>query len=167
MHCSVRELMEYAWHLLGGDTLIANSVEERSVAYFFSQCDEHDNCYGIDDVDSFSETIQQSFIPGESHETSGDTSNDAGTVHLLTIHKSKGLQYDHVIIPSLTVEVVPDDKDLVIMHQRLNETVSQDSLLQHCPNSVAGTIRNNPGELLSTNSSRKSTNRKISLKRLA
>lgn len=149
MHCSVRELMEYAWHLLGGDTLIANSVEERSVAYFFSQCDEHENCYGIDDVEAFAETIQQSFIPSEIHETSGDASSDAGTVHLLTIHKSKGLQYDHVIIPQLNGRSRPDDKDLVIMHQRLNADGIARLFIAALPELGGGDdSRDNPGALL-------------------
>ncbi|MGA1071325.1 MAG: UvrD-helicase domain-containing protein [Pseudohongiellaceae bacterium] len=149
MHCSVRELMEYAWHLLGGDMLIANSVEERSVAYFFAQCDEHDNCYGIDDVDSFSETVQQSFIPGESNETFGDTSNDNGTVHLLTIHKSKGLQYDHVIIPQLNGRSRANEKDLVIMHQRLNREGIARLFIAALPELDGGNdSQPNPGELL-------------------
>ena len=117
MHCSVRELMECAWQLLGGDTLIANNVEERSVAYFFTQCDQHENCYGIDDVEAFAETIEQSFIPGEINEAE---SQESGTVHLMTIHKSKGLQYDHVIIPQLNGKSRSNDKDLVILHNRLN-----------------------------------------------
>ena len=117
MHCSVRELMECAWQLLGGDALIANNVEERSVAYFFTQCDQHENCYGIDDVEAFAETIEQSFIPSEINEAE---SQESGTVHLMTIHKSKGLQYDHVIIPQLNGKSRSNDKDLVILHNRLN-----------------------------------------------
>ena len=117
MHCSVRELMECAWQLLGGDALIANNVEERSVAYFFTQCDQHENCYGIDDVEAFAETIEQSFIPSEINEAE---SQESGTVHLMTIHKSKGLQYDHVIIPQLNGKSRSKDKDLVILHNRLN-----------------------------------------------
>ncbi len=149
MHCSVRELMESAWHLLDGDMLIANRVEERSVAYFFAQCDEHDNCYGIDDVESFAETVQQSFIPGEINETSGDASNDNGTVHLLTIHKSKGLQYDHVIIPQLNGRSRANDKDLVIMHQRLNRKGIARLFIAALPELEGGNdSQPNSGELL-------------------
>ena len=38
----------------------------------------------------------------------------------MTIHKSKGLQYDHVIIPQLNGKSRSNDKDLVILHNRLN-----------------------------------------------
>ena len=38
----------------------------------------------------------------------------------MTMHKSKGLEYDHVLLPSLSRPPRHDDKTLLVWHQRLN-----------------------------------------------
>ena len=36
------------------------------------------------------------------------------------MHKSKGLEFDHVLLPGLSQSTKHDDKDLLVWHERLN-----------------------------------------------
>lgn len=112
----LRDVIECAWALLGGNTLIQNMAESDSVDFFFSQLEKYENNYAIDDIDDFESAITKSFVPSESGED--ESGNDA--IHLMTIHKSKGLQYDHVIIPQLAGVGSSDPKNLIELHERLN-----------------------------------------------
>ena len=122
--CTLRHLMECAWSLLEGELLISSAAEDASVAYFFSQVGDNERHCTIDDLDAFEAKIMASFVPNlplaEQDSSVQPAAENAGSVHLLTMHKSKGLQYDYVIIPQLGGQGANDEKALITLHERLN-----------------------------------------------
>ena len=54
------------------------------------------------------------FIP------SPETGSQPDKLELLTMHKSKGLEFDHVLLPGLSQSTKHDGKDLLVWHERLN-----------------------------------------------
>ncbi len=48
-----------------------------------------------------------------------DTDN-SNPVNILTMHKSKGLEFDHIILPGLNRSPASDDKQLLQWYERLN-----------------------------------------------
>lgn len=114
---SLRSLLETCWELLGGPDIAASDIEHDSVARFFDLLGEHETGMGLADIDEFTEVVASAYVPNRSDPDTADTSS----VHLLTMHKAKGLEYDHVILPGLGLLPMRDEKLLLQWYQRLNQ----------------------------------------------
>lgn len=89
---------------LGGmDTL--NAVELRDVSTVFNVL--HDSCEGgqVEDLAAIERKLSSIYAAPA-----------PGRVDLLTGHKSKGLEWDYVIIPSMGVDTTRHDSDLLLTH---------------------------------------------------
>ena len=62
----------------------------------------------------FEKKVGSTFIPSQ------ETGSQPDKLELLTMHKSKGLEFDHVLLPGLSHTTKHDNKDLLIWHERLN-----------------------------------------------
>ncbi len=111
---SLRQLIETTWTLLRGHDLILNENELDSAAHFFELLDQFENNQSINDLIKFEDQVKQSFV------SSSKTSQDNNSINVLTMHKAKGLEYDHVILPGLTRPPAHDDKPLLQWYERLN-----------------------------------------------
>lgn len=115
---SLRELVQTSWELLRGAAAIENEREKACVACFLNLLEEHDTAGGIKNLESFQQQVYKSFVP-----SAGllDPDNKSNAIQLLTMHKSKGLEFDHVIIPGLASQPLRDHKPLFAWHERLNK----------------------------------------------
>lgn len=113
---SLRRVVETTWTLLRGHDLVCSSNELESAAHFFELLDQFEHGQSIDDLIKFEDQVKQSFV------TASNTSTESDTINVLTMHKAKGLEYDHVILPGLTRSAVNDDKPLLQWYERLNES---------------------------------------------
>ena len=95
--------------------LIAVVPSLRSTAsnVFFTLLSEQEVAGGLDDIFVFEKKVGSTFIP------SPETGSQPDKLELLTMHKSKGLEFDHVLLPGLSQSTKHDDKDLYGM-ERLN-----------------------------------------------
>ena len=118
-HESLRHCVEAAWTLLRGDRCYKNDLEKDSVDRFFQLLEEQETAGGLADYFRFEEILAEAFVPSPA-----DTVEQAG-LHLLTMHKAKGLEYDHVLLPGLNRSPRNDDKNLLIWHERLNHQQEQ------------------------------------------
>jgi ATP-dependent exoDNAse (exonuclease V) beta subunit len=118
MHCSLRELVEACWTLLRGIDTASDSLQQECIGRFFALLEEQEDAGSLDSLDRFKEKLAQAWVPPAiiSHETA----QNQGSVQLLTMHKSKGLEFDHVILPGLSRGTGRDDKPLLQWHERLN-----------------------------------------------
>lgn len=112
---SLRHCVEAAWNLLRGYFACQDSLDQASVERFYQLLEEQEVAGGLTDFFRFEEILAEAFVPSP---IAGE--HDAG-LHLLTMHKAKGLEYDHVILPGLNRSPRSDDKNLLIWHQRLNQ----------------------------------------------
>jgi ATP-dependent helicase/nuclease subunit A len=91
---SVRHSIETLWTRLGGAATLHLETELEDVSLFFELLDDLDRGYEIDDLRLLFNEVEQLF--GKS-----GSDNQQGTVQVMTMHKAKGLEFKHVIIPGL------------------------------------------------------------------
>lgn len=118
LHCSLRELVEACWTLLRGIDTATDHVQQECISRFFRLLEEQEDAGSLDSLERFQEKLQQAWVPPAIIDSSGN--DNQGSVQLLTMHKSKGLEFDHVILPGLTRYTGRDDKPLLQWHERLN-----------------------------------------------
>ncbi len=113
---TLRHCVEQCWRLLGGIHTTSTPVELDSVAEYFTLLASHEHAGGLGDIDEFCEQVAAAFVPGHTP----SIESDRQPIHLLTMHKAKGLEYDHVILPGLSLPPKSDTKPLLQWHARLN-----------------------------------------------
>ena len=111
---SLRQSVEAAWGLLRGINCCRNELEINCARRFFTLLSELEVAGGLEDIFAFEEKVGSTFIP------SPETGPQPCKLELLTMHKSKGLEFDHVLLPGLSHTTKHDKKDLLIWHERLN-----------------------------------------------
>ncbi len=111
------ELVESTWRLLHGDIMIETDKERVSVRQYFDLLENHSSSGGITDFNSFQEKIRNSLITFSAQKPQ---QSDKLPVQVSTIHKAKGLEFDHVIIPGLANASKNEEKSLLLWHERLN-----------------------------------------------
>ena len=90
---SLRERVELIWYRLNGPALITNKEQLENIQRYFSAIDAIDVGGSLDDPSELESKIDDIRV------TSSDLKEVR--VNVMTIHKSKGLEFDHVILPSL------------------------------------------------------------------
>lgn len=93
-HNSLRTWVYTCWLHLGGPATLQDSYELHYCDIFFNLLDELDQHTGHLDFELLSSRLQHAFI--------NNTPQGEGTpIQIMTVHKSKGLEFDHVFIPHL------------------------------------------------------------------
>ncbi len=115
----LRARVEAAWTLLRGSACCQTAQDEDSAARYLVLLDEHETAGHINDLDAFEDRLSSTFISG-APALDRDSPADAGSVHLLTMHKAKGLEFDHVLLPGLAQGTRQEPKHLLQWHERLN-----------------------------------------------
>ncbi|MCY4148156.1 MAG: UvrD-helicase domain-containing protein [Gammaproteobacteria bacterium] len=90
---SLRRWIEGAWINLGGPATMKHEGDLANAETFFCVLDEMDEGGYIRDRKAFFERIDALYA-------GADTRSD-DTLQIMTIHKAKGLEFDHVILPGL------------------------------------------------------------------
>ena len=103
------ELIESSWRLLRGYAVVETNKEKMSVSQYFDLIERHSSAGGISDINSFQNKVRTSFITFSANPVSNST-----PIQVLTIHKAKGLEFDHVIIPGLANSSRNEDKSLLL-----------------------------------------------------
>lgn len=111
---SLYRIIESAWTLLRGAAMAVSNAEQESVAYYLELLRENETAGTIRDYSVFAEAVARAFVPSHAH------ADELGSVQLMTMHKAKGLEFDHVILPSLGAVSRSNEKALLQWHERLN-----------------------------------------------
>ncbi|MFT5063682.1 MAG: ATP-dependent helicase/nuclease subunit A [Gammaproteobacteria bacterium] len=102
----VRQLVEATWRRLGGPGCCTSALELKAAELFFEQLEKLEAEQGstgeLIDFQRLEDSIDKLYSPP-------DTSSE-NSVQLMTIHKSKGLQFDTVIVPGLGRKPANDDE---------------------------------------------------------
>lgn len=110
---SLRDTVEAAWNLLRGPNFCSSDLELESAQRLLLLIDERERAGGISDLAEFEETVEAAFVPSPN-------SLEQAQLNLLTMHKAKGLEFDHVLLPALNRGSRGDDKPLLVWHERLS-----------------------------------------------
>jgi ATP-dependent helicase/nuclease subunit A len=101
----LRRVVEGAWLALGGPATLAHVSELGEARRFLEFLDRHARDADLDDPGKLAELLDELYAAPDAQ--AGDQ------VQLLTIHKAKGLQYDHVVLPGLDRRSGQDAKRLL------------------------------------------------------
>ncbi len=101
---SLRCLAERAWLQLGGEALLPDAAARTDVEAYFDLVEEMEGQDGFD-PDALADKLAALYAAPQVGE--------AGKVQLMTIHKSKGLEFDTVILPGLDRKPRNPDKELL------------------------------------------------------
>jgi ATP-dependent helicase/nuclease subunit A len=111
---SLNRVVRVCWEHLQGHALYPSTLEHKSAERFFELITEQESAGTITDFKRFERRINQVTISGEAQSIADNP------VSIMTIHKAKGLEFDHVIVPGLARIGKSDTKPLLLWHERLN-----------------------------------------------
>ena len=101
---AIREVLHGFWLRLGGAQVYDQSAWLVASAYL-DLLDRYGR--GRVDIDELELALGELYAP----------SNDAARLHIMTIHKAKGLEFDHVFVPVLNHRTRSDDPELISIEQ--------------------------------------------------
>jgi ATP-dependent exoDNAse (exonuclease V) beta subunit len=106
--------IEQAWKLLGGPACLSSESERADAEQFFVHLFAHeDENAGRIDVHALQDSLTSLFAAPEA--------GSDPAFHVMTIHKAKGLEFDHVIVPRLGAKPRGDDAALMVWLERAAE----------------------------------------------
>jgi len=117
----LRQWIEGIWLALGGPATLLNAQDINDVPNFFSLLEQHQHAGNIKDWRSFERAVHKLYaLPHP---------NADAKLQVMTMHKSKGLEFDHVIIPNLHKLPPNDGQQLLLWRERLSHNGERQLLL--------------------------------------
>lgn len=102
----LRDWLEGCWQALGGPDSLLETTDLANAQSFFDLLEAHTEGVGVRDWQAFEEAVARLFA--------APASDADPLLQVMTIHKSKGLEFDHVIIPGLHRKPRADSKELLL-----------------------------------------------------
>ena len=103
---TLRDAVEGAWLALGGPACVEDPTDLEDAGIYLDHLEAHEEAGQIDDAAAFEDSLQALYaLP--------DVLADE-RLQVMTIHKAKGLEFDHVIVPGLGRAPRNDDRRLFL-----------------------------------------------------
>ncbi|MBE0615731.1 MAG: PD-(D/E)XK nuclease family protein [Burkholderiales bacterium] len=108
---SLRDAVEGTWLALGGPACAASQTELEDAAAYLDHLESKEEAGAIADFAAFTQSLDKLYaLP--------DMTAGEGAVQIMTIHKAKGLEFDHVIVPGLHRTPRAEGKKLFLWMER-------------------------------------------------
>lgn len=107
----LRERVEGAWLALGGPACVADATDLADAEIYLDALDESERAGALKDLAAFEARVDGLWALPDVHAQAND-------VQIMTIHKAKGLEFDHVIVPGLGRAPRTDEKRLFLWMER-------------------------------------------------
>jgi len=118
---SIRDEIESLWCQLGGPATLSNKTDLENCVTYLSLLDDLDQGGTIDDVQNLLNNVSELYA-------APDLKAD-NLLQLMTIHKAKGLEFDHVILPGLGRSPRSSQGDLLVWLLRQRDKQQEDLIL--------------------------------------
>jgi ATP-dependent helicase/nuclease subunit A len=118
---SIRDNIETLWIQLGGPATLSNRTDLENCDTYFSLLESLEQGGTIEDLKELLDNVNQLFA-------TPDLKSD-GQLQVMTIHKAKGLEFDHVILPGLGRSPRVSQSDLLVWLLRQRENEQEDLVL--------------------------------------
>lgn len=122
----LRQWLYGVWIELGGPATLLNHTDHDDAEQFFALLEQYDCAGAIEDWAGFERGLSKLFAAPMSEPAEA---NGEPPVQIMTMHKSKGLEFDTVIIPGLDRPTRSDGKSLLLWRERLNSAGEPQLLL--------------------------------------
>ncbi|ODS23382.1 hypothetical protein AB835_09175 [Candidatus Endobugula sertula] len=113
---SLRHWIHGIWLALGGPGLLINIHDKENVNTFLALLDHYEQGGTITRWQDLEQAVNELYAKP----TISDKENSVPPVQIMTIHKSKGLEFDTVIIPSLDKRSRSSNKELLLWLERID-----------------------------------------------
>lgn len=104
---SHNENIAAAWHNLGFDQYYSDSAQQRRIDQVLNKISD-ENSYNLD-INQLEQSLSSQYDQAPA--------SDERAVQIMTIHKSKGLEFDHVILPYCDRKPARDSQSLLLWQQ--------------------------------------------------
>ena len=118
-----RSWLQGLWQSLGGVSCLPDSAALDSVMRYFDLLEAHQLAAGLQSLESFERAVSRLFAA---------PSTEPSQIQVMTIHKSKGLEFDTVILPGLARRPRGNDPALLLWREYLSHS-GQGGLLMSPP----------------------------------
>ena len=117
----LRSWVEGIWLALGGPCALLSSDDLQHVRRYFDLLEQHSGEGELDDWQTFTRAVDNLYAapPADSN----------AKLQLMTIHKSKGLEFDTVIIPGLDKATAGNDSEMLLWRERIDRNGKPQLLL--------------------------------------
>ncbi|RYY75572.1 MAG: DNA helicase UvrD [Gammaproteobacteria bacterium] len=117
----LRQWIEGVWLALGGPATLLDPQNINDIPNFFNLLDQHQQAGTINDWQSFNRAVKRLYaLPHQDADAK---------LQVMTMHKSKGLEFDHVIIPGLHKLPPNEGQQLLLWRERLSHQGERQLLL--------------------------------------
>ena len=106
----LRDWVENTWMLLGGPATLPDATLTENTEQYFRLLEDHDDSGDIRDIHLFEAELGALFGSGQQQDA---------PVQIMTIHKAKGLEFDHVLIPGLDRQPRGNDNPLLLWKEHI------------------------------------------------
>ena len=107
----LRVWLEGLWYALGGPATLANHQHLESVMAYFELVERHQQGTRFDSISQFERAVEKLYAAPQITES---------PIQVMTIHKSKGLEFDTVILPGLARHPRGNDPALLMWREYLS-----------------------------------------------
>ena len=108
---ALRDAVEGSWLALGGPACAGSETELEDAETYLDHLESMEEAGAIADFEAFEQSLDKLYaLP--------DMAAGEDTVQIMTIHKAKGLEFDHVIVPGLGKTPPAEGKKLFLWMER-------------------------------------------------
>ncbi len=120
---SLRTHVQGCWQALGGLLTLRSANEHEQCLHFLDLLEKHERGGTITDMPQFERALDKLYANAPA--------SSGNPVQIMTMHKSKGLQFDHVLLPQLGKHSRGNDTPLLLWHEYLSELDSTNTNTGH------------------------------------
>ncbi len=117
----LRQWLEGIWLALGSPATLLDAQDINDIPTFFALVEKHQQGGSIGDWQKFNRAVGKLYA--------APRQNADAKLQVMTMHKSKGLEFDHVIIPRLHKLSPSDGQQLMLWRERLSHEGERQLLL--------------------------------------
>lgn len=128
---SISEWIEGCWMMLGGPASLLDPIELNNTKAYFQLISkmENDRFFSIDSLTEQCEQLFANGVVAGASTSFNSNKQQFAPIQIMTIHKSKGLEFDHVFIPELHRQTPADSEKLFRWLERPNALGGDDLIL--------------------------------------
>ena len=108
---SLRDAVEGTWLALGGPACAASATDLEDAEAYLDHLESKEEAGAIADFEAFEQSLDKLYAMP-------DMAAGEAAVQIMTIHKAKGLEFDHVIVPGLGKTPPAEGKKLFLWMER-------------------------------------------------
>lgn len=115
---NLRDLVEQLWIDLGGPATLINPRDLFDSRSYLNLLETSQQAGTVVDWNEFKKAVDKLYA----QPMANNSETGSAPIQIMTIHKSKGLEFDQVILPNLTKSAKSDDNDLLRWQEQVDDS---------------------------------------------